>query len=218
MIETNFINKSFTSFLKHLIDLILSLLILGVLSPIFIVLYPFLLSQIGCPIIFTQKRTGKNGKSFTIYKLRTMMKNAESLRLKNKNKFAKLNYAPKPMFKIGDDPRFIKFGKLLSHTGLDELPQLINVIKGEMSLVGPRPLPINEANLLKKIDPNWYFWRHQVKPGLFSLWVLDNKRHQSLKIWKKLEKETLVLNLGQQYLIIIKILIIQLKKCLDFII
>jgi lipopolysaccharide/colanic/teichoic acid biosynthesis glycosyltransferase len=75
------------------------------------------------------------------------------------------------MFKISNDPRFVKFGKFLSHTGLDELPQLVNVIKGEMSLVGPRPLPVAEANSLKIIDVDWYFWRHQVKPGLFSLWV-----------------------------------------------
>lgn len=218
MTETNFINKSFTSFLKYLIDLTLSLLILSILLPIFIVIYPILLSQIGYPIIFKQQRTGKNGKSFTIYKFRTMVKNAESLRLRKQKQLAKLNYAPQPMFKIGDDPRFIKFGKFLSHTGLDELPQLVNVIKGEMSLVGPRPLPVNEAKSLKTIDPDWHKWRHQVKPGLFSLWVLNDKRHHSLQNWKKLEKDTLTLNLSQQYLIIVKIVIIQLKKCLDFII
>ena len=141
-----------------------------------------------------------------------MVKNAEALRSKNIKQLSSLNYAPQPMFKIDEDPRFIKFGKFLSHSGLDELPQLINIIKGDMSLVGPRPLPTDEANKLKKIDPNWYLWRHQVKPGLFSLWVLDNQRHQSLQAWKKLEKETLLLNLAQQNLLIIQIIKAQLKK------
>lgn len=175
-----------------------------------------MLWQIGSPIIFKQKRTGKNGKVFTIYKFRTMVKNAELIRAKDRTKLAKLNYAPLPMFKIGDDPRFIKFGRFLSRGGLDELPQLINIVRGEMSLIGPRPLPVTEANSLKKIDYNWYIWRHQVKPGLFSLWVLDDKRHQDLKTWKKLERETLKLNLAQQYLLIFKVIFLQLQRILQF--
>ena len=216
MKKNTFIHYSFTSFLKYFIDLILVLVALFFLLPFFIILWPILFWQIGSPIIFKQKRTGKNSKTFTIYKFRTMVKNAELLRSKKQNQLAKLNYAPQPMFKISNDPRFVKFGKFLSHTGLDELPQLVNVIKGEMSLVGPRPLPVNEANSLKKIDANWYFWRHQVKPGLFSLWVLDDKRHQSLKTWKKLERKTLALNLVQQYLLIFKIIFIQLQRVFRF--
>ncbi|MFA6814404.1 MAG: sugar transferase [Patescibacteria group bacterium] len=207
-----FIHHSFNSLIKRLFDLFLALIVLAISLPIFIILWPLLLWQIGYPVIFKQKRTGKNEKKFTIFKFRTMVKNAESLRLNKQKQFAKLNYAPQPMFKIGDDPRFIKFGKFLSHSGLDELPQVINVIKGDMSLVGPRPLPIDEAKTLKKIDVDWYSWRHQVKPGLFSLWVLDDKRHQNLKTWKRLEKETLELNLCQQYLLILKISLIQLKN------
>lgn len=218
MTKNDFIHSSYHSLIKRLIDLVVSFLILIFSLGLFTVLSPLLIWKIGRPLIFKQKRTGKNGKVFIMYKLRTMVKNAELLRSKDQQLLAKLNYAPQPMFKIGDDPRFIKFGKFLSHTGLDELPQLVNVIRSEMSLVGPRPLPVNEAQSLKKIDPAWYQWRHQVKPGLFSLWVLNDKRHQSLQNWKKLEKETLTLSLSQQYLIIIQILIIQLKKCLDFII
>lgn len=218
MTTNNFIHPSYHGLIKRLIDLFLSCLILIFSLVLFTVLSPLLFWKIGHPLIFKQKRTGKNGEVFIMYKLRTMVKNAELLRSKNQQQLAKLNYAPQPMFKIGDDPRFIKFGKFLSHTGLDELPQLVNVIKGEMSLVGPRPLPVNEAKSLKTIDPDWHKWRHQIKPGLFSLWVLNDKRHHSLQNWKKLEKDTLTLNLSQQYLIIVKILIIQLKKCLDFII
>lgn len=202
--------------MKYLIDLVLTLLALCILLPFFIILWPIMLWQIGPPIIFKQKRTGKNGKVFTIFKFRTMVKNAELLRAKDKTKLSKLNYAPWPMFKIGDDPRFIKFGKFLSRSGLDELPQLINVIKGEMALVGPRPLPVAETNSLKEIDSDWYIWRHQVKPGLFSLWVLDDKRHRDLKTWKKLEKETLKFNLIQQYLLILKVIFLQLQRILKF--
>ncbi len=202
--------------MKYLIDLVLTLLALCILLPFFIILWPIMLWQIGPPIIFKQKRTGKNGKVFTIFKFRTMVKNAELLRTKDKTKLSKLNYAPWPMFKIGDDPRFIKFGRFLSRSGLDELPQLINVIKGEMSLVGPRPLPVAETNSLKEIDYDWYAWRHQVKPGLFSLWVLDDKRHRDLKTWKKLEKETLKFNLIQQYLLILKVIFLQLQRILKF--
>lgn len=212
----NFIHHSFKGFLKSFIDLILALVVLCVLLPFFIIFWPIMIWQIGSPIIFKQKRTGKNGKVFTIYKFRTMVKNAELIRAKNRAKLSKLNYAPLPMFKIGDDPRFIKFGKFLSRSGLDELPQLINIIKGEMSLIGPRPLPVAEANSLKDIDYDWYTWRHQVKPGLFSLWVLDDKRHQDLKTWKKLERETLKLNLIQQYLLIFKVIFLQLQRILQF--
>jgi lipopolysaccharide/colanic/teichoic acid biosynthesis glycosyltransferase len=216
MKNRNFIHSSFFSYSKRIIDLFITCIILPLYLPFFIVLWLTSLWQIGYPIIFKQKRAGKNGKEFTIYKFRTMVKNAESLRSRNQEKFAKLNYAPKPMFKIENDPRFTKFGKVLSKTGLDELPQIINIIKGDMSLVGPRPLPISEAKELKKIDPDWYLWRHQVKPGLFSLWVLDDRRHQSLKIWKQLERDTLALNLYHQYLLIFRIILVQIKKSLNF--
>jgi lipopolysaccharide/colanic/teichoic acid biosynthesis glycosyltransferase len=212
MKKINFIHSSFNKQSKRAVDLILVMMILIILLPILIITWPFLFWKIGQPIIFKQKRTGKNGKPFTIYKFRTMVKNAESLRSKNHQQLTKLNYAPAPMFKIKNDPRFLKIGKFLSYSGLDELPQLINVLEGQMSLVGPRPLPKTEADALKKIDFNWYTWRHQVKPGLFSLWVLNNERHKNLESWKRFEKETLTLNLGQQYLLILQIIATQLQK------
>jgi lipopolysaccharide/colanic/teichoic acid biosynthesis glycosyltransferase len=211
MKKNDFIHPSFTGKLKKSIDLILVVIILIFLLPVFVFTWPLLLWQIGQPLIFKQKRTGQNSKNFDIYKLRTMVKEAELIRSRNSKKFSKLNYAPSPMFKIGNDPRFLKIGKFLSNSGLDELPQLVNILKGQMSLVGPRPLPAAEAKALKKIAPKWCTWRHQVKPGLFSLWVLDNKRHKSLQSWKKLEKETLSLNLIQQYFLIFKIILKQLK-------
>jgi lipopolysaccharide/colanic/teichoic acid biosynthesis glycosyltransferase len=89
----------------------------------------------GAPAMFTQYRTGKGGKRFPMYKFRSMVPNAEAL----KEKYAHLNELQWPDFKITNDPRITKIGKILRKTSLDELPQLINVLKGEMSLVGPRP-------------------------------------------------------------------------------
>jgi lipopolysaccharide/colanic/teichoic acid biosynthesis glycosyltransferase len=136
----------------------------------------------GWPVMFAQKRTGKDKKTFIIYKIRTMVKNAEVI----KKRLLHLNQAPAPMFKIFNDPRFIPGGKFLSTTGIDELPQLWNVVKGEMSLVGPRPLPVSEA---KKLGKPWQF-RFLVRPGLFSEWTVDGRRHKNGLIWKKLEQET----------------------------
>ena len=180
-------------------------------------------------IIFTQKRTGLNGKTFVLYKFRTMVKNAESIKNRNINKYKKENQAPWPMFKNYDDPRFIKkvinlpfgikkeikIGRWLSKTGLDELPQLINIIKGEMKLVGPRPLPIKEANAIKKIDPKWWQWRHQIKPGIFSHWTLDKNRYKSLEHWKRLEKKTLKANIVEKIKVVLFVIKEQIKAIFD---
>ena len=206
------IHSSFKNWPKQFFDWLISFFSILILSPLFLISWPILYFFNGRPIIFKQKRLGKNAQSFTIYKLRSMVNNAETLRNRQQKKYESLNYAPKPMFKIADDPRFTKIGRWLSHAGLDELPQLINVLKGEMTLVGPRPLPNKEVLTLKKLKPDWFAWRQSVKPGIFSLWTLDDRRHQSLKIWQELEKETLKLNLWQQYYLIGQVLLKQLKK------
>jgi len=205
-------HPSFFSWQKRLIDLTLSSLGLLILTPIYFLTWPILLLLHGRPIIFKQKRIGQNGQVFTIYKLRTMVKNAEMWRGREKKRFAQLNYAPAPMFKIANDPRFTKIGHWLSRTGLDELPQLINIFKGEMSFVGPRPLPKKEALALKTLKPVWFEWRHRVKPGIFSVWTLDDRRHQSLKVWQTLDQQTLALSLLKQFQLMIKIALKQIKK------
>ncbi len=131
----------------------------------------------GLPIFFIEDRVGLNGKNFRLFKFRTMVKNAP--RLKSKVKY--LNEADGPVFKIHHDPRFTKIGRYLSHTGLDELPQLFNVLKGEMALIGPRPLPIAESSKLK----SWQLKRLQIKPGIISPWIVSGYHNQSFSKWMK---------------------------------
>lgn len=155
--------------------MVLALILLIITSPLLLLLFLIIkLSGTG-PFIFRQKRAGKNNKPFWIYKIRTMVINAENLRLKIEN----LNEVDKPVFKIYNDPRYTKIGRFLSHTGLDELPQLINIIKGEMDFVGPRPLPVNEARLI----PQKYQGRFAVLPGITSPWILQGAHKLSFKEW-----------------------------------
>jgi lipopolysaccharide/colanic/teichoic acid biosynthesis glycosyltransferase len=149
--------------------------------PLFTILFLLVKLTSKGPFLFTQKRAGKNRVPFIIYKIRSMKQNAEKMQ----SKYLYLNEADGPVFKIRHDPRYTFFGKFLSKTGLDELPQLINVIKGEMSFVGPRPLPINETNKI----PNQYIKRFSVLPGITSLWVVKGAHKLSFKEWMELDVE-----------------------------
>ncbi len=117
----------------------------------------------GAPAVFSQLRTGKGGKRFVIYKFRTMAPNAEDL----KKQYAHLNELQWPDFKITDDPRTTKIGRFLRKTSLDELPQLFNILKGEMSLVGPRPTSFGVETYQL-----WHTERLDVPPGLTGLWQI----------------------------------------------
>lgn len=131
----------------------------------------------GFPFFFHQKRVGKDGKPFVMYKFRTMVVGAE----KKQSLLKKKNEANGPVFKIHDDPRFTSVGRFLSHTGLDELPQIWNVLRGDMALIGPRPLPIYEAQKLTA----WQRKREVVKPGIISPWVLDGYHSKPFSAWMK---------------------------------
>lgn len=131
----------------------------------------------GFPVLFLQKRMGKDGKIFVIYKFRTMQKGAEQMQ----SQLASLNESSGPTFKVANDPRFTRLGKFLSHTGLDELPQLFNVLRGEMDLIGPRPLPVNEAKKLA----SWMRKRHSVLSGIISPAILSGKYHKNFDAWMK---------------------------------
>ncbi len=131
----------------------------------------------GFPIFYRQKRVGRFNKIFILYKFRTMTKNAEYV----KKEILGLNESDGPVFKIHDDPRFTRLGRFLSHTGLDELPQLWNVLRGEMSLMGPRPLPVEEAKKLK----SWMQKRHNILPGIISPAIIAGKYHEDFEGWMR---------------------------------
>lgn len=177
------IHPYYFSWQKRALDTAGAISLLLVLAPVYVVIGVTILFSSGRPIIFAQKRLGKNKLPFTMYKFRVMYVGAE----KHQWRYRPLSQAPEPMYKNWQDPRFVGIGKWLSKTGLDELPQLWNILRGEMSFVGPRPLPIKEA---RRLPDDWNF-RYQVKPGIFSHWSMDPHPHTSLSAWKKLERETL---------------------------
>lgn len=157
---------------------ILFILFLVFLStPLFISISFFVWFTSGFPIFFCQKRTGKDGIPFVMFKFRTMSPDAEKKQKIYKNK----NEADGPVFKIHNDPRFTRMGKFLSHTGFDELPQLWNVLRGDMALFGPRPLPVDEAKHLF----SWQKKRQVIKPGILSPWVLDGYHRRTFDEWMR---------------------------------
>ena len=156
----------------------LLLAVLFIISlPLQAVVAVLVLVTAGRPILFVQQRVGKNGKPFIMYKFRTMIQNAD----KNQMSYRRMNESSGPVFKIHNDPRFVGIGKFLSHTGLDELPQIWNVLIGDMALVGPRPLPISEAKKLVA----WMQERQTVLPGIISPAILTGKYHKNFTAWMK---------------------------------
>lgn len=131
------------------------------------------------PVVFSQTRIGKDGKKFRMYKLRSMVVNAEALKedLYNQNEMSG------PMFKIKDDPRITNVGRFIRKTSIDELPQLLNVLKGEMSLVGPRPSLPKEV---KEFEP-WMLERLEVKPGITCYWQVMGRNSIGFREWMELD-------------------------------
>lgn len=131
------------------------------------------------PFLFRHKRLGKDYNPFWIYKIRTMVDGADKLQ----SRLRKQNEADGPVFKIRNDPRYTMIGKFLSHSALDELPQLINIIKGEMAFIGPRPLPQREAVQV----PKKYQIRFSVLPGMTSSWIISGAHKLTFKKWMELD-------------------------------
>ena len=149
---------------KRMFDLIVVLLMSPFWIPVFIVITLLIkITSPGAPAIFSQLRTGRGGRRFRMYKFRSMVPDAEKL----KEKYAHLNELQWPDFKITNDPRITPVGRVLRKTSLDELPQLINVIRGEMSLVGPRPTSFSVETYQL-----WHTERLDVMPGMTGLWQI----------------------------------------------
>lgn len=152
---------------KRLIDITASIILLPLAAPI--MLMCMVLIRLGSPgkAVFSQQRTGRNGRQFRMYKLRTMVQNADEM----KESLRHLSIVPPPDFKIPNDPRVTRVGKVLRKTSLDELPQLWNVLRGDMSLVGPRPTFVKTDQFRL-----WHTERLDVRPGITGLWQV-RERH-----------------------------------------
>ncbi|MBU3088269.1 sugar transferase [Clostridium gasigenes] len=166
-------------FSKRTLDIIASLIGLIVLSPLIVIIGILIRIESKGPIIFSQKRIGLKGRKFKMYKFRSMVPNAEEL----KKKLLEQNEMSGPMFKMKEDPRITKTGKFIRKTSIDELPQLINVLKGEMSLVGPRP------SLPKEVEKfeSWMLKRLEVKPGLTCYWQVSGRNNIDFEQWMQLD-------------------------------
>ncbi len=131
------------------------------------------------PVLFRQRRAGRGGKPFVIYKFRTMTADAES----RQRELLAMNEQDGPAFKIKRDPRVTRLGRLLRKTSLDELPQLYNILRGDMSLVGPRPLPCHESDA----SEGWRRRRLQVTPGLTCIWQVGGRSRVSFDQWMRMD-------------------------------
>ncbi len=161
----------------------LALVILLIVIPVIPVIAVLVKLTSPGPVFFRQQRSGLNGAPFSIYKFRTMATNAEQLQ----HELAAMNEMSGPVFKVTNDPRVTPIGKWLRKYSLDELPQLFNVLRGEMSLVGPRPLPVNEV---KRFNDLAHRRRLSVKPGLTCLWQVKGRNQISdFQEWVRLDLE-----------------------------
>lgn len=169
--------------IKQLMDTLGSFALLACFSWLFALIAALVKLTSPGPVLFRQQRSGINGRPFTIYKFRTMVTNAEQL----KHELAAMNEMSGPVFKVSNDPRITPIGKFLRKFSLDELPQLLNVLRGEMSLVGPRPLPVDEV---KRFYDLAHRRRLSVKPGLTCLWQISGRNNVSdFKEWVRLDLE-----------------------------
>ena len=166
---------------KRLMDVVGATIGLIILSPVLLAVAIAVKLDSNGPIFFVQERVGLNRRRFPAYKFRTMVVGAEQLQPDLEH----LNEAEGPVFKIQEDPRVTRLGRALRRLSLDELPQLMNVLLGDMSLVGPRPLPVRDVN---RIDTRWHKRRFSVKPGITCLWQI-NSREPKFDEWIRSDME-----------------------------
>ncbi len=189
--------------LKRLFDVVLSTIFLILSAPLFALIALAVKLDSRGPVFFIQTRCGKNAKPFRMIKFRSMVKDAEELR----HTVEHLNRSDGPMFKIFDDPRETRVGRFLRASNLDELPQLINVLRGQMSLVGPRPLSMGEM----KYNPHWRDARLQVMQGITGLWQIKGKDTHFFHDWirydlKYADERSMWLDIKIIFLTLLKVL------------
>lgn len=168
------------AFMKRTIDVIVSLSLLLVLAPLFLAVAWLIKRDSPGPVFFVQQRVGLNKRTFGLIKFRTMFQDSE----RRQADLLHLNEATAAVFKIRNDPRVTRIGRVLRRTSLDELPQLINVLRGEMSLVGPRPLPLRDV---EGFTADWQRRRFSVKPGITGLWQISGRSATSFERWMEMD-------------------------------
>ena len=164
------------SFAKTLIDFVGGLVLLLLLSPLMVMIALLIKLTSPGPVLFIQERVGLNKRRFKMFKFRTMSADAEA----EQQTLEQLNEVEGPVFKIRDDPRINPVGRWLRKTSLDELPQLINIVLGDLSLVGPRPLPERD---FKRFNKLWFNRRFSVKPGITCIWQISGRSGTSFDKW-----------------------------------
>lgn len=167
---------------KRVFDLVAASIIVILLSPVMLLTALMVKITSPGPVLFKQERVGLNKRKFHVYKFRSMVVDAE----KRMAELEKLNEASGPVFKITRDPRITPIGEFIRKTSLDELPQLFNVIKGDMSLVGPRPLPIRDYS---GFDTDWHRRRFSVRPGITCLWQVQGRSSIPFEKWMELDMQ-----------------------------
>jgi exopolysaccharide biosynthesis polyprenyl glycosylphosphotransferase len=165
---------------KRAVDVSGSIVLLLLLTPLFVIVALLIKLTSNGPVFFLQERIGYNKRRFLIYKFRTMHPGAEKMLASLES----LNEVSGPVFKIKKDPRVTPLGKFLRRASIDELPQLINVLTGDMSLVGPRPLPVRDYQGFNK---DWQRRRFSVRPGITCLWQVNGRSSITFEQWMKLD-------------------------------
>jgi exopolysaccharide biosynthesis polyprenyl glycosylphosphotransferase len=165
---------------KRSLDIFVSSTLLVLLAPVLIATAIAIKITSTGPVLFLQERIGLNKRRFKIYKFRTMIPDAEGVM----HLLESRNEAQGPVFKIKDDPRITPIGKFLRRSSIDELPQLLNVLRGDMSLVGPRPLPVRDYD---GFSEDWQRRRFSVKPGITCLWQVNGRSGISFDQWMLLD-------------------------------
>lgn len=173
-------DKPVYEFVKRVFDIIFSFIALILLSPVFLILAVIIKITSEGPVFFIHKRVGKNGKTIGIFKFRSMVINAEE-QIKNFTPEQKAEFEKN--FKLKNDPRITKVGNFLRKTSLDELPQLINVLKGDISIVGPRPITKAEV----KLYGNYGNMLLSIKPGLTGFWAANGRSNTTYKRRRAME-------------------------------
>ena len=176
--ESGYVHKPFYEFVKRIMDIGCSLLALILLAPVLLITIIAIYIDDPGPVLFKQIRVGRDGRRFKIWKFRSMKKNAEEL----KAQLMEQNQDHGANFKIENDPRITRVGRFIRRTSIDELPQLVNILKGDMAVIGPRPFIESEQECL----PND---RLTVKPGLSCYWQIGGKNNLSMREQIELDRK-----------------------------